>query len=79
MERALRQLQGARAVFKRAYSRRYDAAGGQLALAYEWLRFEREEGRCVTLRDAPHTSAHICTRVCCFKGEGEIWLCAGHP
>lgn len=45
MERALRQLPAARSVFKRCYSRRFEE-GGQAALAYEWLRFEREEGRC---------------------------------
>ncbi len=44
MERALRQLPAARSLFKRAYSRKFEE-GGQLALAYEWLKFEREEGR----------------------------------
>jgi hypothetical protein len=44
MERALRQLGPARALFKRAYSRKYEE-GGQVTLAYEWLKFEREEGR----------------------------------
>jgi hypothetical protein len=45
MERSLRQLGPARALFKRAYSRKFEE-GGQVALAYEWLKFEREEGRC---------------------------------
>ncbi|KAF6257164.1 hypothetical protein COO60DRAFT_1271527 [Scenedesmus sp. NREL 46B-D3] len=45
MERALRQLGPARALFRRAYSRKYEE-GGQVTLAYEWLKFEREEGRC---------------------------------
>jgi hypothetical protein len=44
MERSLRQLGPARALFKRAYSRKFEE-GGQVALAYEWLKFEREEGR----------------------------------
>lgn len=46
MERGLRQLGAARSLFKRAYSRKFEE-GGQLTLAYEWIRFEREEGRCV--------------------------------
>ena len=45
MERSLRNIKEARAVYKRAYSRRLEE-GGQLALCYAWLRFEREEGRC---------------------------------
>ncbi len=45
MERSLRNLKEARAVYKRAYSRRLEE-GGQLAMCYAWLRFEREEGRC---------------------------------
>eukprot|EP00879_Flechtneria_rotunda_P028124 GHRR01030203.1.p1 GENE.GHRR01030203.1~~GHRR01030203.1.p1 ORF type:complete len:418 (+),score=131.17 GHRR01030203.1:417-1670(+) len=43
MERQLRQIPQARSLFKRCYSRKLEE-GGQLALAYEWLRFEREEG-----------------------------------
>lgn len=43
-ERALRQLAPARSIFKRAYSRKFEE-GGQVTLAYEWLKFEREEGR----------------------------------
>ncbi|KAF8058134.1 sart3 [Scenedesmus sp. PABB004] len=43
MERSLRELGAARSLFKRAYSRKYEA-GGQVALAYEWMKFEREEG-----------------------------------
>ncbi|WIA33569.1 hypothetical protein OEZ86_006693 [Tetradesmus obliquus] len=42
-ERALRQLGPARSIFKRAYSRKFEE-GGQVTLAYEWLKFEREEG-----------------------------------
>lgn len=44
MERSLRQVPGARAVFKRCIGRKMEA-DGQLALAMQWLRFEREEGR----------------------------------
>lgn len=44
MERSLRHIKEARGVYKRCYSRRLEQ-GGQLALCYEWLRFEREEGR----------------------------------
>eukprot|EP00775_Hariotina_reticulata_P001716 gene1716-2059_t len=43
MERHLRQLGASRSVFKRCYTRKFEE-GGQLAMAYEWLRFEREEG-----------------------------------
>lgn len=45
MERGLRNLKEARNVFKRAYSRRMEE-GGQPLVCAEWLRFEREEGRC---------------------------------
>jgi hypothetical protein len=44
MERSLRALTQARGVYRRAWSRKLEA-GGQLALCYDWLRFEREEGR----------------------------------
>lgn len=44
MERSLRQIPAARAVFKRCFNRKMEA-DGQLALAMQWLRFEREEGR----------------------------------
>jgi hypothetical protein len=44
MERSLRQVPAARAVFKRCYNRKMEA-DGQLAVALQWLRFEREEGR----------------------------------
>jgi len=44
MERHLRQLASSRSVFKRCYTRKFEE-GGQLAMAHEWLRFEREEGR----------------------------------
>lgn len=44
MERGLRQIPAARSLFKRCYSRHFEE-GGQLALAYEWIKFEREEGR----------------------------------
>jgi hypothetical protein len=44
MERALRAIPEARGVYKRAWSRKMEE-GGQLAVCYDWLRFEREEGR----------------------------------
>lgn len=44
MERSLRQIPAARSVFKRCYNRKLEA-DGQLTLAMQWLRFEREEGR----------------------------------
>lgn len=44
MERSLRQVPAARAVLKRCLNRNLEA-DGQLALAMQWLRFEREEGR----------------------------------
>lgn len=46
MERGLRQVPAARALFKRVYNRKLEA-DGQLTLAMQWLRFEREEGRWV--------------------------------
>lgn len=46
MERALRAVPAARGVYRRAWSRKLDG-GGQLVLCYDWLRFEREEGRWV--------------------------------
>ncbi len=45
-ERALRAIPQARGVYKRAWSRKLEE-GGQLAVCYDWLRFEREEGRWV--------------------------------
>jgi hypothetical protein len=44
MERALRAIPEVRAIYKRAWSRKFEE-GGQLAVCYDWLRFEREEGR----------------------------------
>jgi hypothetical protein len=44
MERSLRQIPTARAVFKRCYNRKMEA-DGQLHVSLQWLRFEREEGR----------------------------------
>lgn len=43
MERSLRNISEARAIFRRGYSRKMEAAG-QVALCMDWLRFEREEG-----------------------------------
>lgn len=48
MERSLRQIPAARAVFKRCYNRKLEA-DGQLVVAMQWLRFEREEGRSVAV------------------------------
>jgi hypothetical protein len=45
-ERSLRAVREARGVFKRAYARKMEE-GGQAVVCAEWLRFEREEGRCV--------------------------------
>jgi hypothetical protein len=44
MERSLRQVPAARAIFKRCVGRKMEA-DGQLGVALQWLRFEREEGR----------------------------------
>jgi hypothetical protein len=44
MERSLRQVPAARAIFKRCVGRKFEA-DGQLGVALQWLRFEREEGR----------------------------------
>ncbi|KAL6765001.1 hypothetical protein V8C86DRAFT_2467165 [Haematococcus lacustris] len=51
MERSLRHLKEARAVFRRAHMRRMEE-GGQCTLCYEWLRFEREEGSADDYRQA---------------------------
>lgn len=45
-ERSLRAIKEARGLYRRAYSRRLED-GGQETLCLDWLRFEREEGRCV--------------------------------
>jgi squamous cell carcinoma antigen recognized by T-cells 3 len=44
MERALRHIREARALYKRCYARKF-ADGSQPAMCHAWLRFEREEGR----------------------------------
>lgn len=44
MERSLRQIPAARSLFKRCFNRKMEA-DGQLSVAMQWLRFEREEGR----------------------------------
>jgi squamous cell carcinoma antigen recognized by T-cells 3 len=44
MERALRHIREARALYKRCYARKF-ADGSQPAMCLAWLRFEREEGR----------------------------------
>jgi hypothetical protein len=43
-QRALRRLGAARRVYSRGHGRKL-VEGGQLVLCYDWLRFEREEGR----------------------------------
>ncbi len=44
LERSLRNLKEARALYKRAYLRKLEE-GGQVAICADWLKFEREEGR----------------------------------
>ena len=51
MERALRCAPQARALYRRAWSRRLED-GGQLAICLDWLRFEREEGSAEDLKAA---------------------------
>lgn len=57
MERSLRQIPAARAVFKRCYNRKLEA-DGQLVVAMQWLRFEREEGRSVDV--GGHSIVLVC-------------------
>lgn len=56
MERSLRQIPAARSLFKRCFNRKMDA-DGQLSVAMQWLRFEREEGR---WGPAPQGHAVLC-------------------
>lgn len=70
MERGMRLIKEARAVYKKAYSRKLEE-GGQLAICSDWLRFEREEGRCAGGKDCRSAEA-------CFVGPllfAEV-LCA---
>lgn len=60
MERGMRLIKEARAVYKKAYSRKLEE-GGQLAICSDWLRFEREEGRCASAKDCGSAEA-------CFVG-----------
>ena len=46
MERSRRNVREARSLYKRCHSRRLQD-GGQAAICVAWLRFEREEGRCL--------------------------------
>jgi hypothetical protein len=58
-ERTLRRLKEARAVYRRAYSRRCEE-GGQYSVCAEWLRFEREEGRWVVATQGSSKHGQAC-------------------
>lgn len=69
MERSLRQLAAARSLYKRCYSRSFEE-GGQLALAYEWIKFEREEGRSVQTHQTSSTTPSL-SAVDCLQGLAD--------